>query len=140
MMDTRLLVDLLKRWWWFYLGIFAWTTLMGTMFGDEGMQSLGLVAFPIIMVSLVFNAELRRSKNFRANRMLPVPEGIHVLNNWGPVLVVDSNGGFLAGGDHMNLTGSEQTFIDWLKTYDVIWRGKPGTSVMMQQFEAAHIS
>ena len=32
-----------------------------------------------------------------------------------------------------------QAFVDWLKPYDAVWRTKPGTSVMMQQFEVVHI-
>lgn len=72
-------------------------------------------------------------------KMLPIPNNIKVLNNWGYVGVVGSDGSFLADGDHVHLEGEKQAFIDWLKPFDTVWRARPGSSVMMQEFEAVHI-
>jgi hypothetical protein len=72
-------------------------------------------------------------------KMLPVPESIMVLDNWGFVGVVDSEGGPLAHGEHMHLLGAPYDFIRWLGEYDAVWRTKSGTSPMFQQFEACHV-
>jgi len=73
------------------------------------------------------------------SHMLPVPAGIKVLDNWGYVGVVDSNGTPLANGDHMHLEGKASDFAQWLGKYDGVWCTKPGTSPMFQQFEVHHI-
>ena len=72
-------------------------------------------------------------------KMLPVPDGITVLDNWGFVGVVDNTGRPLADGEHMHLEGPESDFRAWLAEYDAVWRTKTGTSPMFQQFEAVHI-
>lgn len=72
-------------------------------------------------------------------KMLPVPDDITVVDNWGFVGVVDDTGSPLAHGEHMYLEGEEHAFCKWLSEYDAVWRTKPGTSPMFQQFEAVHI-
>ena len=72
-------------------------------------------------------------------KMLPVPDGIKVLDNWGFVGVVDGTGKPLADGEHMYLEGMSDEFIRWLGGYDAVWRTKVGTSPMFQQFEACHV-
>ena len=71
--------------------------------------------------------------------MKPIPEDIEILNNWEYVGIVTSDGGF-ADGDHMYLEGDEVVVKDWLRPFDGVWRQKPGTSAMMQEFEVVHIS
>jgi len=72
-------------------------------------------------------------------KFLPVPETIKVLDNWGFVGVVDSDGNSLANGEHMHLEGSDAEFIRWLGEYEGVWRTKTGTPPMFQQFEVVHV-
>lgn len=71
--------------------------------------------------------------------MKPIPKAIKVLDNWGHVAIY-IKGGHTAGGDHMHVEGDEEVIINWLRPFDGIWRTKPGTSPVFQQFEAVHIA
>lgn len=72
--------------------------------------------------------------------MLPIPDRITVLSDFGFVGIVDTETGKpLAHGTHMHLEGPEATFAAWLQKFDTVWRTVPGTSPVMQQFESVHV-
>ena len=70
--------------------------------------------------------------------MEPIPEAIKVLEDWGHIGIT-TNGRDYIGGCHMYVEGSEEDITNWLRPFDTVWRQKPGTSPMFQQFEAVHI-
>lgn len=80
-----------------------------------------------------------RQMLLKTSNLGDIPADIKVLDNWGSVSVVDSNGGPLVAGDHVHLEGPCEAFINWLKPFDEVWITKRGTSPMEQVFEAVHI-
>jgi hypothetical protein len=73
------------------------------------------------------------------NEMKPVPETIKILVDWGFTGISIGETGVYVGGDHMYVEGDEQDIINWLRPFDTVWRTKPGTPPVFQQFEAVHI-
>ena len=76
------------------------------------------------------------------DEMKPIPEAIKVLEDWGFVGIFVGEIGDIrdyADGDHMYVEGDEQTIANWLRPFDGVWRTKPGTSPIFQQFEIVHI-
>ena len=67
-----------------------------------------------------------------------VPDNIKVLENWGEVLVVDTEGKQLALGDHVMLEASEHEVKAWGRELGYFWLGKGAPQ--MQQFESVSIA
>ncbi|MHA2279997.1 MAG: hypothetical protein ACXAC5_03850 [Promethearchaeota archaeon] len=71
--------------------------------------------------------------------MKPIPEAIKILEDWGFVGIFIGEAEDCTSGDHMYVEGDTQDIANWLRPFDAVWRTKPGTSPMFQQFEAVHI-
>lgn len=67
----------------------------------------------------------------------PVPADVTIENNFGHV-AIQNGGNFLAGGDHIIVSGPYEAIWRWLGKLDGIWVGT-GESVMLQQFSIQHL-
>ena len=68
--------------------------------------------------------------------LLPVPENIKEISNWGSVAIMTNDRGVVRGC-HMLFEGSKKDFQKWLGPFDGVWVGKG--SPIQQQFEIMHI-
>ena len=71
------------------------------------------------------------------DKMHPIPKTVEILFDWGYVGITTNTGDYV-DGDHMAIEGTESDIVNWLKPFSGMWRQKPGTSPMMQQFEVCH--
>jgi hypothetical protein len=71
--------------------------------------------------------------------MEPIPEDVHILQEFDKdLLVVDNEGKPLATGRHVYIEGEKQSILNWLNQFDgfFVSVGSP----IMQNFKAMHVS
>jgi hypothetical protein len=69
------------------------------------------------------------------SKMYPVPGGIKVIDDYGPVNV--RSGDDLILGEHMMVEGDDEEIRAWLNPFNGIWVGCGAP--MFQEFEVMHI-
>jgi hypothetical protein len=71
-------------------------------------------------------------------KMLPIPDGVTVVENWGNTLVVNPVDHRGVEGDHMMVRGSVKALKDWLRPFDAVWVTQ-GTCPALEQFAVMHV-
>lgn len=72
------------------------------------------------------------------SKMLPVPGGVTVLDDYGNLQVVVGEAESIVSGRHMSVEGEEKAIEEWLRPQDGIWLGVGHPQ--FQQFKVCHIT